>query len=71
MGKDEDVELAPSLVRSAGGTRVHRPDCGYLNREDSLPATVWTWAIGRPLEEVRAAVPMTGAIACKHCRPVS
>lgn len=56
-----------NLVRTKGGTFVHRADCHMARRGQAIP---WTWADTVARADVLQTVLVNGYRTCAYCRPV-
>lgn len=63
-------DLVSDLVRTKGGSIVHRRDCAALGGGVCSTAQPWHWAEGRTVIEVRYAVGMVGSTLCRRCNPL-
>lgn len=60
----ERVEVR--LVRTRGGSMIHRVDCRYAGTKGAYP---WVWAGGKTHGEIRSAVLQMRISVCHVCRP--
>lgn len=61
--------MTSRLVRTKGGTVVHRANCSTIGHGAISSAAPWAWAEERTDAEVQQAIGMVGARACKICKP--